>query len=65
MDKIERWWRDRHRTSWLSCYVCRHDLNGDDDSFIDEVNNEWRYRCANCGVVSTFSLDGPIPMRVP
>jgi hypothetical protein len=64
MKRLGRWWRERNRTSWLYCYRCRHDLNGDNQSFIMEVGDRWNYKCANCGAFSTFRLDYPVPVRV-
>ena len=65
--RIIGWFKVRkaRRSSWLYCYVCHHDLNGDDKSFLCEFNNMWHYRCANCGQQSAFSLDYPIPVLVP
>lgn len=53
------------RTSWLYCPHCRHDLNGDNDSFIGEAAQHWFYLCAQCGVGSKFSLHFPVPVYVP
>lgn len=48
---IFQWKKNRNRYSWLWCPVCRHDLNGDNDSFVKESKNRmfWYYKCANCG----------------
>lgn len=56
--------RAAQRSSWLHCHACQHDLNGDTESFIGEIGNEWHYRCSNCGATSVFSLDYPTPVRV-
>lgn len=64
MKRIKKWWRDRNRTSWLYCHQCRHDLNGDNQSFLMELDNRWHYKCAHCGAFSVFSLDYPVPVRV-
>lgn len=53
---FKEWSKDRSRTSWLYCPVCKHDLNGDDKSFLRESDGHWYYKCANCGCKSKWSL---------
>lgn len=58
------WRKDRNRTSWLYCPVCKHDLNGDDKSFLREKDNHWFYKCANCGCKSKWGLLYLMPVCV-
>ena len=59
--------RDRKptRTSWVWCPRCRHDMNGDNESFIQDVEGIVLYRCAGCGHESTFDFAHyPVPVCV-
>lgn len=48
------------RTSWIYCPHCRRDLNGDNDSFVDDMGSQVRYTCATCKTNSEFDLDAPV-----
>lgn len=50
------------RTSWIHCPQCRRDLNGDNESFVDDMGSEVRYTCATCNTNSLFELDAPVPI---
>lgn len=50
------------RTCWVFCPQCRHDLNGDDKSFVIELGSMVTYRCASCGHISRFFFDAPVPI---
>lgn len=57
------WLRKRKRTSWAYCSHCRRDLNGDDESFIEDAVLV-RYTCATCGTNSAWDFDTPVPLYV-
>jgi transposase-like protein len=50
------------RTSWAYCPKCRRDLNGDNDSFVDDMGSYVRYTCATCGFNSQWDFDTPVPV---
>ncbi len=53
------------RTSWVYCPQCRHDLNGDDKSFVSDHDGRVTYRCASCGHVSLFDFARyPVPVCI-
>ncbi len=53
------------RTSYVYCPRCRHDLNGDDESFVLEVDGIVTYRCANCTHNSQFDFcHYPVPVCI-
>lgn len=64
-----RWpWQPKpvQRTCWVWCPVCKHDLNGDDESFVSDDENGVHYRCASCGFRSLFDFDiAPVPVLMP
>lgn len=51
-----------NRSSWAYCPQCRRDLNGDNDSFIDDIGSYVRYTCASCGFNSQWDFDAPAPV---
>lgn len=56
--------RRRHkRTSWAYCANCRPDLNGDNDSFVED-DVLVRYTCATCSTNSAWDFDSPLPLYV-
>jgi len=51
------------RTCWVTCPVCRRDLNGDNLSFVGETPDlVVSYCCASCGCQSRFLFDTPVPI---
>jgi hypothetical protein len=58
------WLKDQKRTSWLYCPICKHDLNGDNNSFLHEKDNHWFYKCSNCGCKSKWSLSFLTPICI-
>lgn len=62
LDGLRRWWRDRGRTSWCYCPGCRHDLNGDDASFVQDLEGFVLYKCASCGSTSQWDFTAPAPL---
>lgn len=49
------------RTSWVYCPNCRRDLNGDNESFVED-NRLVRYTCATCGFNSEWDFGAPVPL---
>lgn len=68
---VKKWQRNNKRYSWLYCPACKHDLNGDNESYqfqrLTNVNGQdecfWFYKCANCSCESQWLLD-VFPMPV-
>lgn len=61
-----RWFRRPSRSCWVWCPFCRHDLNGDEASFISETEEGVvLYRCAGCGRESRFDFNPPVPVLFP
>jgi hypothetical protein len=56
--------RDHNRTCWIYCPGCHRDLNGDNESFVEERDGLARYECATCGRLSSFLLDAPVPVYI-
>lgn len=50
------------RTSWAYCPGCRRDLNGDNESFVDDCGTTVRYICATCGFDSKWDFNAPVPL---
>lgn len=49
------------RSSWVYCWNCKRDLNGDNSSYVREVgpyDYVW-YKCASCGHHSVFDFGAP------
>lgn len=59
-----RCWTPRHRrTCWVFC-PCGHDLNGDDASFVCDMDAGVVYSCARCGRITRWLFDAPAPIRL-
>jgi hypothetical protein len=54
---VKDWRANNKRYSWLYCPLCKHDLNGDNESFLKEDKDYWYYKCSNCGCKSKWLLD--------
>jgi len=50
------------RTSWIYCPVCRHDLNGDNESFVSMPDEVATFSCAACSHVSRWLMAAPVPL---
>ena len=50
------------RTCWVWCPNCRHDLNGDGESFVSDGADGVFYDCVKCGTRSRWDFDVPAPL---
>lgn len=53
--KTFKYWRaENKRDNWIYCPLCKHDLNGDNKSFIKDDGKYWWYKCSKCGCKSKW-----------
>lgn len=52
------------RSSWVYCPNCRRDLNGDNESFVDDMGGLVRYTCTSCKANSEWLFDAPVPIHL-